>query len=959
MLRPSSCARRAPRRRSITRTPSRCSTSARPTAQLFIAMELVVGKSLRAFVGDASVPWDTKLRWMVDAARALGAAHERGLVHRDVKPENVMVRADGVVKVLDFGIAKRVQVDVAGRRDARRPEARSRCSAGIVGTPWYLSPEQIRGEAVDGRADQFAWGVATYELLTGRAAVAQGRRRLPARAGHPEQGARSRRRSAAGAAVDRRRDDHEDAGEVARRSASTRWRTSSTALEGHRVPVAAQLGERAGGGDEQDGPRAPARCRLLRPSLGGAPERTDGATTLPSRPVPPAPHEAAPPGRRGRRSDGGRGGDRAGVGTPRARGEPAPAPATGRVDAHRRRRRRRSPLTCGLPRRACPRPSRRTARSSRASATPTGAPRDAALEDAVARDPTMAAAQLRLALHAVAAVDRRGARARDFMLAERNRASLDERDAALLDALEPYLQGDPSDPVESERRLEAMHARWPLDAEIAYVLGSVRFDRGDFADALEGIDAAIAIDPAFAQAWSTKGGVLAYLGRLDDARTTLDEARRQSRTATEPLWYSAEIAEQQGRCADEEATTREWLSRDPADWFAYQYLASSLAAEGKPLDTGAHRAGAEVGARSRRRAGEAPADRARRARRARRGLRLGAGASRRAGEGPRLGARRAGARRVAGSSAAHRRGERAERPRARGGDLVPRAQGRVGAAAPRGRGLHLPRPRAGDARRARARGRDRRRAARRAERADWLAAWRAKTSAAYLGVPLDRGVGGLREHARQAEAALRAQPEFGRAPAVRADVLRGRPRRPRLLPRRPRPTTQIAALRRGVATCTMLGEGLRTTRAPSSSGGPRERGRHGGSVRAYGVVLARWGHAKPRSVTADDARARLGTRPSAATRKGDRERAGNFPTIRSRAPRLLARFVSLAVARRLPGGPARAAGHGERRRGQAVVDASRGAAARVPARDDRGRGRVLPRPSSVHAHGRPQAPRAR
>src|SRR5262249_6792271 len=65
----------------------------------------------------------------------------------------------------------------------------------------------------------------------------------------------------------------------------------------------------------------------------------------------------------------------------------------------------------------------------------------------------------------------------------------------------------------------------------------------------------------------------------------LEEARRRSRTATESLWYSAEIAEQQGRCADEEATTREWLSRDPDDWFAYQYLASSLAATGKPIDT--------------------------------------------------------------------------------------------------------------------------------------------------------------------------------------------------------------------------------------------------------------------------------------------------------------------------------------------------------------------------------------
>ena len=135
--------------------------------QLFIAMELVNGKSLRCFVNDPDIAWDVKLRWMVDAARALGAAHDRGLVHRDVKPENIMVRNDGVVKVLDFGIAKRTIVDItlAGTADEAFTQS---IAGGILGTPWYLSPEQLRGEVVDGRADQFAWAVTTYELLTGQ-----------------------------------------------------------------------------------------------------------------------------------------------------------------------------------------------------------------------------------------------------------------------------------------------------------------------------------------------------------------------------------------------------------------------------------------------------------------------------------------------------------------------------------------------------------------------------------------------------------------------------------------------------------------------------------------------------------------------------------------------------------------------------------------------------------------------
>src|SRR5262249_11429686 len=73
----------------------------------YLAMELIKGTPLRAFCGDAGVPLERRLGWLADIARALSAAHAAGLVHRDVKPENVMIREDGVVKVLDFGIAKR------------------------------------------------------------------------------------------------------------------------------------------------------------------------------------------------------------------------------------------------------------------------------------------------------------------------------------------------------------------------------------------------------------------------------------------------------------------------------------------------------------------------------------------------------------------------------------------------------------------------------------------------------------------------------------------------------------------------------------------------------------------------------------------------------------------------------------------------------------------------------------
>jgi eukaryotic-like serine/threonine-protein kinase len=146
----------------------------------FIVMEFVAGTSLRALIGglgtpESSPPLATRLRWLIDVAAALGAAHRMGVVHRDVKPENVMVRNDGLVKVLDFGVARRTLLEVPPVADepasARRPpgtDGAYSSGARIAGTPAYMAPEQIRGDELDGRADQFGWGVLAYELLTGR-----------------------------------------------------------------------------------------------------------------------------------------------------------------------------------------------------------------------------------------------------------------------------------------------------------------------------------------------------------------------------------------------------------------------------------------------------------------------------------------------------------------------------------------------------------------------------------------------------------------------------------------------------------------------------------------------------------------------------------------------------------------------------------------------------------------------
>jgi serine/threonine protein kinase len=134
----------------------------------YIVMELVPGRSLRELIDADDAAERDRVRILRDTAIALAAAHEAGIVHRDVKPENVIVRPDGRVKVLDFGIARAVPRDATATLSTAPNLATLTQDGAKLGTPRYMAPEQIKGGPVDGRSDQFAWAVCAFELLEGR-----------------------------------------------------------------------------------------------------------------------------------------------------------------------------------------------------------------------------------------------------------------------------------------------------------------------------------------------------------------------------------------------------------------------------------------------------------------------------------------------------------------------------------------------------------------------------------------------------------------------------------------------------------------------------------------------------------------------------------------------------------------------------------------------------------------------
>jgi tetratricopeptide (TPR) repeat protein len=536
----------------------------------FLAMELVDGRMLRSFIGDPSIPLARRIRWITDVARALGAAHELGLVHRDIKPENVMVRSDGFLKVLDFGIARRTiepaegpappaPADLAALSKLSVTNGTLTAEGAVLGTPMYMAPEQILGGPLDGRTDQFAWGVLAHEVLTGKLPWDGEGVNMLSQILSKEVGPTTERSPEIPEAVDA------TIRKALRKARDDRFATMDEIAE-TLEPFAGTTGQTKqivrGGGDAALAATEQVPLSLEDAALRtGAPARTQGKVEA-----------SRGPGRRwaalgaiGVLVGFGVWGARA-VSSPRVALRPVPDAAPADV------------------------PSQMSSNADATAAYRAGlqALRDGSLGGAIKQfggaaklDPLFGAAQLRLAVTKL--FQNQPLTSADLQPTRTAQASLGTHDRALLDALELAAR-DPSDQKESARRLEAATEEHPADADFPFHLALVEDWTLQPAEAVKALDVAIARDPTFAFAFRQKGVFLLELDDVAGATEAYAQCLKVSPGAATCLADLANIQTNAGQCKELVTTARELISLLPDAARPYSILAQGLLGSGEPQE---------------------------------------------------------------------------------------------------------------------------------------------------------------------------------------------------------------------------------------------------------------------------------------------------------------------------------------------------------------------------------------
>ncbi len=520
--------------------------------RVFIAMEFVEGLTLGACIAGQGMPVPAALRIARDIASGLARAHERGVVHRDLKPDNVMISHDGEVKVLDFGLARWEETS-AVRADDDAVDTALTLPGDLMGTPGYMAPEQAFGRPLDARADVFALGVVTYEMLTGVKPF-QGEspvdiivsicrdEPLPPSLVNPAVPA-PLEQLVLRCLAKRPAHRYDNARDVLRALDRLGPYPSTPALPTPALPTpaeAARTRPSAVTARVRPSPAVPLRRRVLGALgvlalalLGAAAWRSNSLG--PGRPRAPTGAAAPPWGRRAITRD--------------------PPPATTHPDARRHYAQALVALRDGSQELAIAR-----------------------FEEAAAADPDLGAAHLRVGL------ERGIERGRAAMLrALAHREGLDDRDRAVLDAVAPAYTSIHADFAAVSARLAAVAARFPDDVTVLSTLGHAQ-DEHDLRASVVSYRRAIEVDPGHIPARAALAVSLAHLGDLPSARRELERCLAVSPSATACLRQLALLHLAESDCAAAEATARRWLLVRREGGAALRVLASALAGQGRALD---------------------------------------------------------------------------------------------------------------------------------------------------------------------------------------------------------------------------------------------------------------------------------------------------------------------------------------------------------------------------------------
>jgi serine/threonine-protein kinase len=557
----------------------------------FLAMELVEGGNLRDRVLDRSFTTVKRLTCLLDVARGLAEAHRHELVHRDVKPENVMLARDGAAKVVDFGIARSAALPPGSDRNAAQAVAKlSTITRGevLIGTVAYMSPEQILNEPLDGRSDQFSWGVVAYELLTGclpwqgettallgailtrdAAPLASHDATLPEPIAAIIHRALRRPREERFASMD----ELAAALYVALPAVAAEAVPPLSSVPAEVMRDALQFGATAanisydrvvdtgaltaadtGGGRNSvqqttASPGAPARPRWMYGAFASA---VALVAALGSGLVAHSLRAPRPP-----------------VEASSARVEPPPPGALGLLDLPK-------PTSCNAAALAA---FDRGLRALRAGSSEAGC---VAFLEATTADATCSAAWLR------AASACRSGRSSDevgpiYQRAASMKDRLTPRERDILDALEPTLGREPADATESGKRFARAAAEHPEDLEITFEAVFTGGIKGD--DAIVALDRVIAADPGYSDAWQSKGRMLARAGKVDAALETLEDCKRKLPSSSDCAYEAAQIHLAYGRCTDAVHDARTIVVRDPTSPKGQALLVFALAGEDASADT--------------------------------------------------------------------------------------------------------------------------------------------------------------------------------------------------------------------------------------------------------------------------------------------------------------------------------------------------------------------------------------